>query len=262
MNVDLGARLNDASMKEKVSEAEWQARCDLAACYRLVDHFGYNSGAANHITARVPDEPDHFLINPGLRLFGEITASCLVKIDMDGNIKQDDAPTGIVNPAGHVIHSAVLMARPEINCVVHLHTIPGVTVSSLKEGLKFYCQESFRFYGRVGYHDYEGIARDFDERDRLAADLGDDNNCLVLRNHGSLVVGRSIPEAFTLTMSFEKACAVQIAARQTGQELVEVPHEVAEKTSKHRASRNLPIGEPAWVCWKRMADAYYPSYMN
>jgi len=262
MNVDLGARLNDASMKEKVSEAEWQARCDLAACYRLVDHFGYNSGAANHITARVPDEPDHFLINPGLRLFGEITASCLVKIDMDGNIKQDDAPTGIVNPAGHIIHSAIYMARQDAACVFHLHTVPGIAVSTRKGGFQYYCQESLRLYKRIGYHPYEGIARDMTERDRMAAELGDENFALVLNNHGSLVVGRTVGEAFTLTLSFEKACAIQIAAESGGHDTMLPSEETCEATHRLTIAKNFPGSDAAWPSYRRIVDAYYPSYLT
>src|SRR5690606_30401015 len=144
---------------------------ELAALYRLIDHYGFASTTANHMTARVPGEPNNFLINPRGYLFAEICASSLVKIDIDGNILSE-APTGIVNPAGYNIHSAVMAARPDVNCAVHLHTVPGTAVSALKDGLEFLCQESMRFYGSIGFHDYEGIARQSDERERLARDLG------------------------------------------------------------------------------------------
>lgn len=257
---DMGARVAFKSLKDEVSPEEWEARLQLAAFYRLVDHFGFNKAPNNHMTARVPGEPDHFLINPAGYFFGEICASSLVKIDLDGNILSE-APTGIVNPAGHAIHSAVLGARPDVNCVVHLHTVPGVAVSAQKEGLKFLCQESMRFYGRVGFHDYEGIARANDERERLAHDLGD-NFALILRNHGSLIVGRTIPEAFQLTLSFERSCEIQIAAQSSGGELVQPSREVSEKAANHRDARNKPIGDAPWKIYRRLADTYYPSYVN
>jgi ribulose-5-phosphate 4-epimerase/fuculose-1-phosphate aldolase len=256
----MGARVAFKSLKSEVSPQEWEARLELAACYRLVDHFGYNVTPANHITARVPGEQDRFLINPAGYLFGEICASSLVKIDLEGNVLSE-APTGIVNPAGYVIHSAVLEARPDVNCVVHLHTVPGIAVSAQKEGLKFLCQESMRFYGRVGFHEYEGVARAMDERRRLARDLGD-NFALILRNHGSLVVGRTVAEAFNLTMSYERSCEVQIAAQSSGNELVFPSQEVSEKAANHRDARNVPIGDTAWKAYRRIADAYYPSYVN
>jgi ribulose-5-phosphate 4-epimerase/fuculose-1-phosphate aldolase len=260
MVIDLGARISHPSLKGKVSEAEWETRCNQAALFRLMDHLGYNNAPNNHISARVPDEPDHFLINPGIRLYGEITASSLVKLDYDGNILQDDAPTGIVNAAAHVIHAATLEARPDVNCAVHLHTTAGVGVSILKQGLQNYCQEAFRFHGRTGYHEYEGIVRDTSERERLAHALGKNNRVVVLRNHGSLVVGRTIAEALQLTLHYETACTIQMAALQTGCELVMPPKEVAEKTANHTSSRNLPDGEPIWIAYKRLVDAYYPSY--
>lgn len=259
MHVDLGARLDHPSMKDKVSKEEWQTRLDLAAFYRLADHFGYAKTPANHVTARVPGEPDHFLINPGGRLFAEITASSLVKIDMEGNILST-APTGIVNPAGYVIHSAVLMARPDINCVAHLHTVPGMAVAAQKNGFKFLCQESLRFYGRLGYHEYEGVARDLDERDRLKADLAE-NDVLVLQNHGSLVTGGSIGETFTRTMSWETSCQVQATAQSSGEELI-VPSEAACKRTYANSRRTNRPQSDSWQAYRRIVDAYYPSYVN
>src|SRR5262249_24345369 len=144
MTVDMGARVQFPSLKGQVSPEEWDAREQLAACFRLVEHFGYNGTINNHISARVPGEPEHFLINPGGYLFSEVCASSLVKVRLDGTILSP-APTGIVNPAGYVIHSAIMAARPDVACAIHLHTVPGVAVSAQKEGLKFYCQESMRF---------------------------------------------------------------------------------------------------------------------
>jgi ribulose-5-phosphate 4-epimerase/fuculose-1-phosphate aldolase len=260
MQCDMGINVSFKSLKNDVSPEEWKTRVDLAACYRLVDHFGYNVTPANHITARVPGEPDRFLINPGGYLFSELCASSLVKIDLKGNI-QSEAPTGIVNPAGYVIHSAVLEARSDVNCVVHLHTVPGIAVSAQKHGLKFLCQESLRFYNRVGFHEYEGVARETSERERLVRDL-DKNFVLILRNHGSLVVGRTVAEAFNLTMSYERSCAVQLAAQSSGDELVLPPDDVCEKAANHRDARNVPIGDIAWKAYRRIADLHYPSYKN
>lgn len=260
MNCDMGAKVHFKSLKNDVSPEEWEARLDLAACFRLVDHFGFNRAPNNHLSARVPGEPGHFLINPGGYLFSEICASSLVKIDLDGNVLSE-APTGIVNPAGYNIHSSVMGARPDVNCAVHLHTVPGVAVSAQKNGLKFLCQESMRFYGRIGFHEYEGIARESNERERLAHDLGN-NFALLLRNHGSLIVGRTIAEAFQLTLSFERSCEIQVAAQSSGEELVVPSKEVSEKTANHRDMRNRPIGAAQWKAYRRIADAYYPSYVN
>ncbi len=264
MVIDMGALLENPSMKDKVSPEEWTRRTDLAACFRLIDHFQLNSSPGNHITARVPGEPDHFLINPGGRMFSEITASCLVKIDFDGNILQDeaDAPTGIVNPAGHIIHSAIYMARKDANCVFHLHTVPGIAVSTRKGGFQYYCQESLRLYKRIGYHPYEGIARDMTERDRMAAELGDENFALVLNNHGSLVVGRTVGEAFTLTLSFEKACAIQIAAESGGHDTMLPSEETCEATHRLTTAKNFPGSDAAFPSYRRIVDAYYPSYLT
>ena len=260
MQHDMGNNVSFRSLKDEVSREEWEARLALAACYRLVDHFGYNVTPANHITARIPSEPEHFLINPGGYLFGEICASSLVKIDINGNILSE-APTGIVNPAGYVIHSAVLNARPDVNCVVHLHTVPGIAVSAQKHGLKFLCQESLRFYGRIGFHEYEGVARETSECERLSHDLGD-NLVLILRNHGSLVVGRTVAEAFNLTMNYERSCEVQLAVQSSNDELVLPPQDVCQKAANHRDARNVPVGDAAWKAYRRIADLYYPSYKN
>jgi ribulose-5-phosphate 4-epimerase/fuculose-1-phosphate aldolase len=260
MHRDMGAMVEFKSLRDQVSPQEWEARLELAACYRLVAHFGFTEGTNNHMTLRVPGEPTHFLINPAGYLFSEICASSLVKIDLDGTVLSE-APTGIVNPAGYVIHSAVLGARPDVNSVVHLHTVPGVAVSTRKGGLKFYCQESMRFYGRVGYHDYEGISRDTDEREGLSRDLAD-NIVLMLRNHGTLVVGGSVAEAFNLTMSFERSCQIQIAAESTGEELVHPSDEICRSTLVQTRQTNRPTGDRAWAAYRRIADFHYPSYIN
>jgi ribulose-5-phosphate 4-epimerase/fuculose-1-phosphate aldolase len=261
MHVDMGARVEFQSLKGTVSPQEWQLREEMAACFRLIEHFGYNGTINNHMSARVPGEPDHFLINPGGYLFSELCASSLVKVHMDGRILSP-APTGIVNPAGYVIHSAIMSGRPDVNCAIHLHTVPGVAVSTQKDGLRFYCQESMRFYGKIGFHEYEGISRDTEEREGLIRDLGD-NMILLLRNHGTIVVGGSVADAFTYAVNFERSCQIQMMAESTGAEVIIPPPEMCEQTRQQTLPRdNRPAGEKAWRAYRRIADAYYPSYLN
>ena len=258
--MDLGAHIQFQSLKGKVSDSEWALREDMAACFRLVEHFGYNGTINNHISARVPDEPEHFLINPGGYMFSELSASSLVKIDSDGRILSP-APTGIVNPAGYVIHSAIMQARPDVHCAIHLHTIAGVAISAQAEGFKFYSQESMRFYGKVGYHDYEGISRDTSEREAIERDL-QDNHVLFLRNHGTIVVGASIAEAFTYNVNLERSCQIQLAAQQSGVPLLHPSPEICEATRQQTQTGNQTSGLKAWRAYRRIADALYPSYLN
>ena len=178
------------SLRERVSAAEWQARVDLAACYRLVALFGMNDLVYNHITARVPDEEGRFLINPYGYAYEEITASSLVKIDFDGSVVLDSGTGYGVNRAGFVIHSAVHRARHDVACVIHTHSPAGMAVSALKCGLLPLTQNAM-FFGAIGTHDYEGPAIDLDEQARLVRDLGD-NAALILRNHGLLTAGRTV----------------------------------------------------------------------
>jgi ribulose-5-phosphate 4-epimerase/fuculose-1-phosphate aldolase len=260
MTVDMGAHVQFKSLKGQVSAEEWDAREQLAACFRLVEHFGYNGTINNHISARVPGEPNHFLINPGGFLFSEVCASSLVKVHVDGTILSP-APTGIVNPAGYVIHSAIMAARPDVGCAIHLHTVPGVAVSAHKEGLKFYCQESMRFYGKIGFHEYEGISRDTSEREAIQRDLGD-NIILLLRNHGTIVVGGNIAEAFTWQVNFERSCEIQVTAERTGGDLTLPSPEICAATREQTRGGNSPTGEKAWNAYRRIADAHFPSYLN
>jgi ribulose-5-phosphate 4-epimerase/fuculose-1-phosphate aldolase len=192
---------------------EWQTRCDLAACYRLVDLFGWSDLINTRITARVPGTADHFLINRYGLLFDEVTASSLVKIDAGGNKVEPSEHE--VNSGGFAIPCAVHMARPELACVLHSHTIAGCAVSMQKDGLLPLNQHALQVIGDIAYHDYEGTGRSVDERRRLLADLGD-RHILVLRNHGLLIVGASIAEAFVATYRMERACAMQLAFQQSG----------------------------------------------
>ena len=213
----------------RMSAAEWSVRQDLAACYRLVAHFGMDDIIYTHISARVPDSDGHFLINPYGMLFREITASSLVKVDLDGKIIDDTDYD--INPAGFTIHSAVHSARHDAACVLHTHTYAGVAVSSLKDGLHPCNQWSLQFHDRIAYHDYEGIALNLDERSRLIQDLGQ-SKVMILRNHGLLTAGASIAEAFILMNNLERSCRAQITIQSTGQAINPVPEEVAQLTAR------------------------------
>ena len=249
------------SLKDQVSAEEWQLRCDLAAAYRLVALFGWSDLVFTHISARLPGAGHHFLINPYGLLFEEITASSLIRVDQDGN-KLQDSPFP-VNPAGFTIHSAVHMARHDAACVIHTHTRAGMAVASLKEGLLPLNQIALQFYGRLGTHDYEGVALDLDERERIIADLGD-KSALLLRNHGLLTVGRSVAEAFQLMYYLNLACEVQIAAQSTGAELVMPSLAAREKVARQNDRTNLDEGELQleWAAHLRLLDKIDPSYRD
>jgi ribulose-5-phosphate 4-epimerase/fuculose-1-phosphate aldolase len=212
------------SLKSRVSAEEWQLRCDLAAAYRLVAMYGWSDLVFTHISARLPGPEHHFLINPYGLMFDEITASSLVKVDMQCN-KMQDTPFP-VNPAGFVIHSAVHEAREDIGCVLHTHTRAGVAVAAQRGGVLPISQQSIFVLASLAYHDYEGVAFRPDEKPRLQKDLGA-ANFLCLRNHGLLTVGRSIADAFTAMYVFESACQIQIAA-QAGGALIDIPQPIID----------------------------------
>jgi ribulose-5-phosphate 4-epimerase/fuculose-1-phosphate aldolase len=217
---------NHGSANGKFSPEEWQARCDLAACYRLVDHYGWSDLFGTHISLRVPGT-DHFLLNPFGLLFGEITASSLVKVDQDGNmLTESEHP---INPAGFTIHSAIHMSSHTMNAVLHTHTRAGNAVSCMKEGLLPYHQKALTVLGFVGYHDYESIAIDHDERSRIVKSLGD-GNILVLRNHGLLTVGETIGEAFFWMHRMETACQYQVDMLSMNQEIQPPTKDVQDYT--------------------------------
>jgi ribulose-5-phosphate 4-epimerase/fuculose-1-phosphate aldolase len=249
------------SLRPEMSAAEWQQRVELAACYRLLAHFRMTDLIYTHCTVRVPGEPGRFLINPYGHRWEEITASSLVKIDVEGN-KVGDSPYR-VNPAGFTIHSAVHMSRHDAACVIHTHTRAGMAVASLKEGLLPLNQIALQFYGRLGIHDYEGIALDLDERERIIADLG--SKCgLLLRNHGLLTVGRTVAEAFNLMFYLERACEVQVATLSMGRDIVLPPPEVCERVGAQYDQMNFDDGDLLleWAAHLRMLDEIDPSYRN
>lgn len=254
-------RVSKAASPQDMEPAEWRQRVELAACYRLLAHYRMTDLIYTHSTVRVPGEPGHFLINPyGLR-FDEITASSLVKIDVDGH-RVGESPHR-VNPAGFTIHSAVHMARHDAVCVIHTHTRAGMAVSVVKAGLLPISQIAMQFFGRIGVHEYEGIALDLDERERITRDLGS-FCCLILRNHGLLTVGRSVAEAFSLMYYLNLACEVQVAAQSTGAELVMPPREVCERVGRQYDQMAFDDGDLQleWAAHLRMLDAIDPSYQT
>ncbi|MGE3978845.1 MAG: class II aldolase/adducin family protein [Nitrospira sp.] len=255
--------LHSRSLQDAVSAAEWQTRVELAACYRLIAHYGMTDQIFIHITARVPGGDHYFLINPYGMLYEEVTASSLYKIDLDGNIiLKPDTPYGI-NYAGFVIHSAVHAAREDAQCVIHTHTRAGTAVSAMKCGLLPISQHSLRFFERVSYHDYEGPALNLDERKRLIDDLGY-NDVMILRNHGTLNIGRDIPEAFCMAICLEWACRIQVDALAGGGELT-IPSRAASEARAALRSRpvdaeNARSGSLEWSAMLRILEKNDPSY--
>lgn len=258
MNASVVQKLEFPSLRDKVSAEEWDTRVQLAAAYRLTHMYGWATTLIyNHISARVPGPEDHFLLNPlGLR-YDEVTASNLVKIDLDGNIL-DDTPYPI-NDAGYTIHSAVHAEMPDRHCVFHTHTEAGMAVSSLEEGLMFTNQDAMIFHGNVGYHEFEGIALDLDERERLVRDL-DDNMVMILKNHGLMTTGRTIGEAFTLMFFLEKVCGAQLKMMASGGKVIHPSDNVLKHTAAQYDLDNTVFGEREWPALMRELDAVDTSY--
>ncbi|HZW23118.1 class II aldolase/adducin family protein [Noviherbaspirillum sp.] len=246
------------SLQDRVSEEEWQTRVDLAACYRLVANFGWSDLVFTHITARVPGEEDRFLINPYGMMFDEITASSLVKIDLDGN-KVEESPFP-VNPAGFTIHSAIHAVRHDAQCVLHTHSVNGVAVSAQKEGVLPISQQSIFVLSSLAYHGYEGVALNAEEKPRLVADLGD-KNYLMLRNHGLLTLGRTIADAFVNMYIFEATCMIQVRAQAGGGELVRIPQAIVDGAQQQaKTVTKSQGGMLAWPALLRRLDRIDPSY--
>jgi ribulose-5-phosphate 4-epimerase/fuculose-1-phosphate aldolase len=246
-----------ASLKEQVSAEEWQIRVDLAACYRLVAMYGWSDLVFTHISARIPGPEHHFLINPYGLMFDEITASSLVKVDQQCN-KLIDSPFP-VNPAGFVIHSAVHEAREDVQCVLHTHTRAGVAVSAQQCGVLPISQQSTFVLGSLAYHTYEGVAFRDEEKPRLQADLGN-ANFLMLRNHGLLVAGKTIADAFLSMYTFESTCQIQIAA-QAGGELVQVEPRIVQGVAQAMRVQTGGLGGAfAWPALMRKLDRVDQSY--
>ena len=256
------ASMQLASMQPRCTAQEWQARTDLAACYRLVDLYGMSDMMANHISSHVPGEEGAFLINPYGMMYEEITASCLVKVNLAGEIlaTPDFGELGYgINRAGYVIHSAIHAARPEVACVIHTHSWASMAVSSLACGLLPITQTAMRFL-KVGYHDYEGVVLDDAEKASLLEDLGQ-GEALILRNHGALVVGRTTGEAFNWMHRLELACHTQLAAMACNTPLVEAPRPVLEATwNNYQRGTRRPYGLMEWPALLRKLDRLDPTW--
>ncbi|MBO3273827.1 class II aldolase/adducin family protein [Pseudomonas schmalbachii] len=247
------------NVKNLVSEEEWQLRVNLAACYRLVAMYGWTDMVFTHISVRIPGPEHHFLINPYGLMFDEITASNLIKIDMDGN-KVLESPYS-ANRAGFVIHSAIHAAREDIQCVLHTHTRAGVAVSAQECGVLPISQQSTFVLSSLAYHDYEGIALRDDEKPRLQADLGD-KLFLMLRNHGLLAVGRTVADAFLHMYTFESTCQIQLAA-QAGGKLIEVDPRIIEGVADAASKQTGGLGgEFVWPALLRKLDRVDTSYRD
>ena len=246
------------TVRDNVSDAEWQARVDLAAAYRLVALYGWDDLIFTHISARVPGPKHHFLLNPYGMMFDEVTASSLVKIDPDGN-KVMESPY-FINPAGFTIHSAVHAAREDALCVMHLHTDYGIAVSAQKDGLLPVSQQSMFPLASLAYHDYEGLALNEEEKPRLVSDLGD-KNYMMLRNHGLLTIGKTAAEAFLSMYILERACRIQILAQSGGVELHRVAEPIIDLTAKQMSAVTVGQGaELAWPGLLRKLDRLDPSF--
>ncbi len=248
-----------ASIKDKVSAAEWQTRVDLAACYRLVAAYGWDDIVFTHISAKIPDTENEFLINPYGMMFEEITASSLVKIDLNGNKLDTDNPYPI-NPAGFTIHSAIHAVRHEAACVLHIHSPNGIAVSSQRDGVLPISQQSIFVLSSLAYHDYEGVALNEDEKPRLVADLGD-KNYLMLRNHGLLTVASTIADAFIAMYLFEVTCMIQVRAQAGGGPLIPIPQAILDGAKQQmKVVTKGSGGMLAWPGLLRKLDRMDPSY--
>jgi len=247
------------SLQGKVPEEEWKIRVDLAAAYRLVAYFGWDDIIFTHLSARIPGPEHHFLLNPYNLMFEEVTASSLVKVDLDGHAVEPSP--FITNPAGFTIHSAIHMAREDAHAVMHLHTPHGQAVSAHSEGLLPLTQTAMLIREDVAYHDYEGVAVDLDERERLVADIGD-KGAMLLRNHGTLTVGETVGEAFLKLYFLERACEAQILALSAGPANLNNPPQGAPEVTAQQGKMGLKLaaGALAWPALLRKAYRLDPSF--
>lgn len=245
------------SLEGGVRAEEWRARVDLAAMYRLVQLNDWTDNIYNHASMRVPGEPDYFLVKAHPLLWNEVTASNLVKVNMHEELNEGSN----VNRPGFVLHSGVLRARPDVNAVLHIHPDPCVAVSAMEDGLLPLSQTAVRLYGRVAYHDYEGITENADERERIIADLGD-KPAMLMRNHGATTMGKSVRDAYVLMLSLINACEIQLDAMASGRKLVLPPPEVCESTVAQYEKHDSGRGQADWPGYLRQLDRIDPSYRN
>ncbi|MGY0641043.1 MAG: class II aldolase/adducin family protein [Paraglaciecola chathamensis] len=247
-----------SAVKQQVSQQEWKARVDLAAAYRMVAHYGWDDLIFTHISARVPGPEHHFLINPYGMMIDEVTASSLVKVNLQGEkVMESDYD---INPAGFVIHSAVHEAREDAQCVMHLHTTAGIAVSTQKQGLLPLSQQSLFALSSMSYHEYEGVALNPDEKKRLVADLGS-TNFMILRNHGLLTCADSIADAFLGMFLLQRSCEIQLQAQASGQELIPIPEQILSgiRAQAQQVTRSAG-GALAWPGILRQLDRTNPGY--
>jgi ribulose-5-phosphate 4-epimerase/fuculose-1-phosphate aldolase len=253
-SIAAGYSTNWPSIRDQVSPEEWQARLDLAACYRLLDAYGMTDLIYNHVTLRIPGT-EHLLINLYGLLYREITATSLAKIDVEGNIIWKPETEYGINKSGYVIHGAIHTARPDVAAVIHTHTRAGMAVSSMACGLLPLTQTTMRFVGHIGYHDYEGPAIDLAERERIVADLGP-HDALIMRNHGLLTCGATIQQAFNTMYQLESACRAQVDAMAARTELTMPSREVLEKTAHlYQPGTRRPYGVLEWHAMLRLLEA-------
>lgn len=245
-------------IRSLVTEAEWEQRVALAACYRLVARFGWDDLVFTHISARVPGPEHHFLINPYGLMFDEVTASNLVKVDLEGR-KVMDSPHA-VNPAGFTIHSAIHAAREDAGCVLHVHSVNGIAVSAQQEGLLPLSQHAIFVLARLAYHDYEGVALNADEKPRLVRDLGD-KRFLILRNHGLLTAGSTVADAFVAMYLLETSCMIQVRAQAGGGRLTTIGQDIVDGATDqwHKVTHGAD-GAIAWPALVRRLDRLDPAY--
>lgn len=248
-------------VKDKVSAEEWALRVDLAAAYRLVALYGWDDLIFTHLSVRVPGPEHHFLINPYNLMFDEITASSLVKIDVNGNPVMETPY--LTNPAGFTIHSAIHMAREDAHAVMHLHTPAGQAVAAQAEGLMPITQTAMLVRDEVAYHEYEGVATDLEERERLVADLGH-KGAMILRNHGTLTVGKSVAEAFIRMYFLERACDAQVKALSAGRDFIYNPPQGTPEKAAGQGKQGLEVvgNMLAWPALLRKLDRIDPSYRD
>jgi ribulose-5-phosphate 4-epimerase/fuculose-1-phosphate aldolase len=240
-----------------MSAEEWQARVDLAAVYRLIAHYGWDDVIYNHSSMRVPGEDRNFLMKRHELLYTEVTASNLVKVNMDEDL---DERAGVNRP-GFTLHGGVLSARPDVNCAVHIHSQLGMAIAGLKGGLRMCSQAAIRFYNRIGYHAYEGITEDFAERERINKDLAQ-HRAMIMHNHGLLTVGKTARESFVLMKTLVEAADIQMRMQASSDALIEIPPEICEKTAAQYAVHDAGRGSADWPAYLRMLDKIDPSYRN
>lgn len=241
--------------RASVSPEEWEARVDLAAVYRLCHHYGWGDLIYNHCAMRVPGEPNMILMKRHADMWDEVTASNLAKVD----IREDLDESAGVNRPGFTLHGGLMAGRPDVNCSVHIHTETGMALAGLKHGLRMVSQQAIRYHNRIGYHPYEGITEDFDERARILKALGD-NRALVLENHGLVTVGKTAREAFILMKYLFSAAEIQLRLEATGSELIEIPAEVCEKVAAQYEKHDSGRGAADWPAYLRLMDKVDPSY--